>query len=80
MRYHADRCTYCAQCVRNCRLECLGMAHDEWESAGLKREGFVVNYGSEADVAHILATYGKPSASEPAATAGPSDPAPTATA
>jgi formate hydrogenlyase subunit 6/NADH:ubiquinone oxidoreductase subunit I len=70
MRYHADRCTYCAQCVQNCRLECLGMAHDQWESAALKRQDFVVNYGSEADVAHILATYGKPSA-EPAATSAP---------
>jgi formate hydrogenlyase subunit 6/NADH:ubiquinone oxidoreductase subunit I len=62
MRYHADRCVYCAQCVRNCRLECLGMAHDQWESAALKRQDFVINYGNEADVAHILATYGKPSA------------------
>jgi formate hydrogenlyase subunit 6/NADH:ubiquinone oxidoreductase subunit I len=70
MRYHADRCTYCAQCVQNCRLECLGMSHDQWETAALKRQDFVVNYGSEADVAHILATYGKPSA-EPAATSAP---------
>jgi formate hydrogenlyase subunit 6/NADH:ubiquinone oxidoreductase subunit I len=62
MEYHADRCTYCAQCVQNCRLECIGMAHDQWESAALNRQDFVVNYGSEADVAHILATYGKPSA------------------
>lgn len=70
MRFHTDRCTYCAQCVQNCRLECLGMSHDQWETAALTRQDFVVNYGSEADVAHILATYGKPSA-EPAATNAP---------
>ena len=58
MRYHADRCTYCAQCVQNCRLECLGMAHDQWETAALKRQDFVVHYGNEADVEHILATFG----------------------
>mgnify|MGYP000621713314 CR=1 FL=1 len=42
----------------------------QWETAGLKRQDFVVNYGSEADVAHILATYGKPIA-EPAAASAP---------
>jgi len=72
MRYHADRCTYCAQCVQNCRLECLGMAHDQWETAGLKRETFVVNYGSEADIAIILAKHSPTDAAEPAASgAGP---------
>ncbi len=66
MRYHADRCTYCAQCVQNCRLQCLGMSHDQWENAGFKRSDFVVHYGNEADIAHILATFGQPGA-EPAA-------------
>ena len=65
MRYHADRCTYCGQCVKNCRLECLGMSHDQWENAGFKRSDFLVHYGNEADVEHILATFGQPSA-EPA--------------
>ncbi len=62
MRYHADRCTYCAQCVKNCRLECLGMAHDQWETAALTRQDFVVHYGNESDVAHILATFSPGSA------------------
>jgi formate hydrogenlyase subunit 6/NADH:ubiquinone oxidoreductase subunit I len=62
MRYYADRCTYCAQCVQNCRLECLGMAHDQWENAAFKRQDFVVHYGNEADIEHILATFGQPGA------------------
>lgn len=66
MRYYADRCTYCAQCVQSCRLECLGMSHDQWENAGFKRSDFVVHYGNEADIAHILATFGQPGV-EPAA-------------
>jgi formate hydrogenlyase subunit 6/NADH:ubiquinone oxidoreductase subunit I len=66
MRYHADRCTYCAQCVQNCRLECLGMAHGQWENAGLTRDTFVIHYGSEADVESVVAKYGQPVAPEPA--------------
>jgi hypothetical protein len=46
------------------------MSRDQWETAALKRQDFVVNYGSEADVAHILATYGKPGAA-PTATNAP---------
>jgi formate hydrogenlyase subunit 6/NADH:ubiquinone oxidoreductase subunit I len=59
MRFHADRCTYCAQCVKNCRLECLGMSSQEWEMAALTRDAFVVHYGSEEDVASILARFGE---------------------
>ena len=62
MRYHADRCVYCAQCVQNCRLECLGMSHDQWENAAFTRQDFTVHYGSEADIEHILATFGEPGA------------------
>jgi formate hydrogenlyase subunit 6/NADH:ubiquinone oxidoreductase subunit I len=79
MRYHADRCTYCAQCVQNCRLECLGMDHGQWETAGLKRETFVVNYGSEADLAIILAKHSPTDAAVPAASGAAAGSAPTAT-
>ncbi len=58
MRYHADRCTYCSQCVQNCRLECLGMAANQWETAALTRAAFVVHYGTDADVATALASGG----------------------
>jgi formate hydrogenlyase subunit 6/NADH:ubiquinone oxidoreductase subunit I len=68
MRYHADRCTYCAQCVRNCRLECLGMAYKEWENAALTRAAFVVNYGSEADLEALVA---KPGPADAGPTAAP---------
>jgi formate hydrogenlyase subunit 6/NADH:ubiquinone oxidoreductase subunit I len=71
MRYHADRCTYCAQCVQNCRLECLGMANKEWELAGLTRQDFVVHYGSDADIAGVLAKAAQPDA--PAAPAKPAE-------
>ncbi len=55
MRYHADRCTYCAQCVVSCRFKCLGMSNEGWELAALKKEAFTVEYGSEADLAKLFA-------------------------
>jgi NAD(P)H-quinone oxidoreductase subunit I len=72
MRYHADRCTYCAQCVQNCRLECLGMARAEWENAALTRAAFVVHYGNDADIAGILAKQA-PAGDLPPAAAGADD-------
>jgi formate hydrogenlyase subunit 6/NADH:ubiquinone oxidoreductase subunit I len=66
MRYYADRCTYCSQCVQSCRQKCLGMAHDQWENAGLSRDTFVVHYGSDADVQAVVAKFHQPSAPAPA--------------
>ena len=40
MEYHADRCTYCAQCVQNCRFECLSMSNTQWELAALSKQPF----------------------------------------
>jgi NAD(P)H-quinone oxidoreductase subunit I len=51
LRYHADRCTYCAQCVVNCRFDCLGMSPDEWELAALTKEPFLIDYGTEENLA-----------------------------
>lgn len=59
MRYHADRCTYCAQCVQNCRFECLNMSDSQWELASVSKELFEVFYGREEDVAQLLAQYQK---------------------
>jgi formate hydrogenlyase subunit 6/NADH:ubiquinone oxidoreductase subunit I len=70
MRFHADRCTYCAQCVQNCRLECLGMSSADWELAALSREAFTVHYGNEADVEAIVARFG---ATHPAAAPASAD-------
>ncbi|NDJ84469.1 MAG: 4Fe-4S dicluster domain-containing protein [Chloroflexi bacterium] len=55
MRYHTDRCIYCAQCVVNCRFGCLEMSSDEWELASANKDPFTVYYGDEANVEAALA-------------------------
>jgi formate hydrogenlyase subunit 6/NADH:ubiquinone oxidoreductase subunit I len=50
MRFHADRCTYCAQCVVNCRFKCLAMSNKGWEQAALTREPLTVYYGRDEDL------------------------------
>lgn len=55
MRYHADRCIYCGQCVENCRFDCLDMASDEWELASTTKEPFTVYYGDEIEIEDVLA-------------------------
>jgi formate hydrogenlyase subunit 6/NADH:ubiquinone oxidoreductase subunit I len=54
LRFHTDRCTYCAQCVVNCNFDCLDMSHEEWELASLSREPFVVSYGKDEDIKLLL--------------------------
>jgi formate hydrogenlyase subunit 6/NADH:ubiquinone oxidoreductase subunit I len=54
LRYHEDRCTYCAQCVCSCRKGCLSMSSEQWELAARDKSVFVVHYGDAADVAHVL--------------------------
>ena len=54
MRYHEDRCTFCAQCVQSCRFSCLNMSNEQWELAQLKREPFEVLYGKDEDVQFLL--------------------------
>jgi formate hydrogenlyase subunit 6/NADH:ubiquinone oxidoreductase subunit I len=54
MRYHSDRCTYCAQCVISCRFKCLEMSSEQWELASTSKEPFEVYYGKEEDVAFLL--------------------------
>jgi formate hydrogenlyase subunit 6/NADH:ubiquinone oxidoreductase subunit I len=54
MRFHIDRCAYCAQCVVNCRFKCLEMSNQEWERAALKREPFTVLYGRDEDLDQFL--------------------------
>ena len=55
MRYNIDRCTFCAQCVMNCRFKCLNMSNEDWELASITKEPFEVYYGKEEDIAALLA-------------------------
>ncbi len=58
MRFHTDRCTYCAQCVVSCNFEALGMSHEQWELAALSKEPFVVQLGRAEDVDALLKQVG----------------------
>jgi formate hydrogenlyase subunit 6/NADH:ubiquinone oxidoreductase subunit I len=59
LKYHMDRCVYCGQCVVNCKFKCMGMTHEDWEHAKLKKE-FTIYYGKDEDVSRFLADIAKP--------------------
>lgn len=54
IKYHSDRCTYCAQCVVNCRFKCLGMSNEQWELAAATKEPFTIYYGKDEDIAFLM--------------------------
>jgi formate hydrogenlyase subunit 6/NADH:ubiquinone oxidoreductase subunit I len=54
LKYYADRCTYCAQCVLNCRFKCLSMSDQQWELASRNQETFTVYYGKDEDIQFLL--------------------------
>jgi formate hydrogenlyase subunit 6/NADH:ubiquinone oxidoreductase subunit I len=62
MRFHLDRCTYCAQCVVSCKFKCLDLSNEQWELASVSKEPFEVFYGREEDVKFLLekAALGEP--------------------
>jgi len=60
MRYHIDRCTFCAQCVHSCNHDCLQMANDVWELAGLEKQPFTIYYGEPHDIEYVLAGCPEP--------------------
>lgn len=62
MVYDVDKCTYCAQCVVNCRFKCLSMSNEVWEMAALSRDAFKNYYGDEADIDVYLEQIGHPKA------------------
>jgi formate hydrogenlyase subunit 6/NADH:ubiquinone oxidoreductase subunit I len=54
LRYHVDRCTFCAQCVHSCRQGCLEMSSEIWEMAALNKDAFAIYSGAEQDIATVL--------------------------
>lgn len=54
-RFHTDRCTFCAQCTFSCRQGCLALDPGVWELAGLDREGMVLTFGGDDDLALVRA-------------------------
>ena len=64
LRYHQDRCTYCAQCVVNCRFKCLNMDSETWELASVKKEPFTVYYGKDEDIAFLMEKMAKENTGE----------------
>jgi formate hydrogenlyase subunit 6/NADH:ubiquinone oxidoreductase subunit I len=67
MRYHSDRCVYCAQCVQNCRFKCLSMSNEQWELASTGKKAFTVYYGRDEDVDVLLEKAAKAGIEEPCA-------------
>ena len=55
MLYDVGRCTFCAQCVQNCRFNCLSMSHEEWALAQPSKEPFTIYYGDENHVEQVMA-------------------------
>jgi formate hydrogenlyase subunit 6/NADH:ubiquinone oxidoreductase subunit I len=54
MRYHVDRCTFCAQCVYSCRQDSLEMSNEIWEMAALNKDAFTIYSGDEQDISLVL--------------------------
>ena len=56
MLYRVDRCTFCAQCVHNCRQACLMLSNEEWELAALSTDNFQFTFHGKVDVGSDVAT------------------------
>ena len=50
LRFHTDRCTFCAQCVVACKFDSISLSSTDWELAGLDRGLFVETHGKPDDV------------------------------
>jgi formate hydrogenlyase subunit 6/NADH:ubiquinone oxidoreductase subunit I len=60
MKFHNDRCTFCAQCVVSCNFSALAMSHERWELAGLSRESFAILLGRPDDIEALKHPAAKP--------------------
>jgi formate hydrogenlyase subunit 6/NADH:ubiquinone oxidoreductase subunit I len=56
LRYHVDRCTFCAQCVYSCKQGSLKLSNNVWELAALTKSPFTIDSGTAEDLATVLAT------------------------
>lgn len=54
MRYDVGQCIFCAQCVENCRFNCLEMAQDEWALSESSKDNFTIYYGDEENVKSVM--------------------------
>ena len=50
LRFHAGRCTFCAQCEVTCKFDSIALSSSDWELAGLDRRLFVQTFGKPEDV------------------------------
>ncbi len=50
MKFRADRCTFCAQCVVSCNFDSLSMSHEQWELAALSQAPFAMSFGRDEDL------------------------------
>lgn len=64
MKYHMDRCTFCDQCVINCRFDCIGLSNEEWELASLSQEPMTIYYGKDEDIKFLLEKAALPNSEE----------------
>ena len=60
VKYRMDRCIYCGQCVLSCKFKCISMPSQNWEHAALEEKGFALYYGSDQDIAQVLAGSSAP--------------------
>jgi formate hydrogenlyase subunit 6/NADH:ubiquinone oxidoreductase subunit I len=65
MRYHADHCTYCAQCVESCRFKCLNLSNKDWEMAAMNKQPLEIYYGRDEDLAFLLEHAAKAGTEQP---------------
>ncbi|MBN1668376.1 MAG: 4Fe-4S binding protein [Anaerolineales bacterium] len=55
IRYFADRCAYCAQCIYSCRQGAIESQPDVWELAALERGNLEYDFGDPEDIDLVLA-------------------------
>lgn len=54
MKYRADRCVYCGQCVISCRFKALAMSNTIWELASLINEPLLLHQGRIEDIQYMI--------------------------